>query len=422
MLKVNSKQTRLMRRIVCPTCWHSFPPEETMWVATHPSLIGDPKLGDHHQIRFLPTRFDIQGHALDSKGSPCDDVACPRCHFRIPRPNIEVRPMFLSVVGTPSAGKSYFLTAMSWQMRTNFPNEFRVSVTDADPICNRILNSYEEMLFFPADKNAVVKIRKTDVEGDDYESTRINDQVVKYLSPFLFSLKPLDSHPNFTKSSDVSRVLALYDNAGESFAPGRDGVANPVTQHLGRAMSVFFCYDVMQDPRCREALNGKTQDPQVLKQSVTARQEIALHEVLARIRRLRNLPQSERTDIPLIVVVTKYDGWNALLDYMELQRPIWTRSDGLNVIDMTRIRNVSNQVRDLLRRFSPELVSTVESFSNSAWFIPVSATGRPPELNTETGVQGNRPCEINPVWCDVPMALVISRHAGGLIPFVDPTH
>lgn len=393
-----------------------------MWVATHPSLLGDSKLGEHNPIRFLPTRFDIHGHALDSKGSPCDDVACPRCHFRIPRPNIEVRPLFLSVAGTPSAGKSYFLTAMSWQMRSNFPSEFRVSVTDADPLCNRVLNSYEEMLFFPTDNDALVKIRKTEEHGDDYALTRINDQVVQYVSPFLFSLNPLDTHPNFSRSADVSRVMALYDNAGESFAPGRDGVANPVTQHLGQAMAVFFCYDVMQDPRCRAALNGKTHDPQALTQCVTARQEIVLHEVLARIRRLKNLPQSERTNIPLILVVTKYDGWSALLEHMQLERPIWSRSDGLNVIDMARVRTVSNRVRELLKRFSPELVSAVESFSDSAWFIPVSATGRPPDVNPETGSQGIRPCDINPVWCDIPMALVISRHAGGLIPYTEHTH
>lgn len=406
------------RRIVCPTCWHEFPPEKTLWIATHPSLSGDSKLGGHEPVRFLPSRFDVHGNAIDSKGSQCDAIACPKCHLRVPRPNIELKPVFLSIAGTPSAGKSYFLTAMAWQMRQNFPNEFRVSIGDADPICNRILNSYEELMFFASDQNKPVKLKKTEVSGDGYTSTNINGQVVDFLIPFLFAMRPLESHPNFIHAERVSKVLALYDNSGESFRPGKDGVANPVTQHLGRSQAVFFCYDIMQDPRCRQSLKGKTSDYQVLDPSVTERQEIVLHEVLARLRRLKNMSQTERTDIPFVVVVTKYDGWKALLDSMELERPIKQRA-GISVLDMAYIRYVSNQVRDLLLRFSPEFVTTVQAFSKNAWFIPVSATGVPPNLDPTTGIHGVRPCDIQPIWCDVPLALVVSRFVGGLVPHID---
>ncbi len=417
-LEKSPAKSSVHRRIICPTCWHEFPPEKTLWIATHPSLLGDSKLGDYEPMRFLPSRFDVHGNAIDAKGSQCDAIACPKCHLRVPRPNLELQPIFLSIAGTPSAGKSYFLTAMAWQMRQNFPNEFRVSIGDADPICNRVLNSYEELMFFASDQNRPIKLKKTEEHGDNYTSTNMNGQTVEFVSPFLFSMRPLESHPNFVDAARASKILALYDNAGESFAPGKDGVSNPVTQHLGRSQAVFFCYDLMQDPRCRQSLKGKTSDYQVLDDLVTARQELILHEVLARLRRMKHLSQSERTDIPFVVVVTKYDGWKALLDSLELKRPVKQRA-GITVLDMTYLHSVNNQVRDLMLRLSPEFVTTVESFSKNAWFIPVSATGVPPELDSATGIIGVRPRDIQPIWCDVPITLVVSRFIGGLVPYVD---
>lgn len=413
------QRVALNNPIICPTCWSRFAPEKILWIATHPSLIGDANLGEYEPIRFLPTRFDIAGNAIDAKGSICNDLACSRCHMRIPRANIELKPMFLSIAGTPSCGKSYFLTSMTWQLRQNFPTEFRVSVTDADPTCNRILNAYEEQQFFSSDQDTPVRLRKTEEQGDDYASTMIDGQIVQYVSPFLFSMRPLDSHPSVHSAAKVSRVLSMYDNAGESFAPGRDGVSNPVTRHLGQSMAIFFCYDVMQDPRVRMALKGKTSDMQVVEQSVTARQEIILHEVIDRFRRLTGLPQSERTDRPLVVIVTKYDGWKSLLGDMELERPIRRRADGLGAIDLVHVRAVSDRVRELLTRFSSELVTAAEAFSNNVWFIPVSATGRSPELDTVSGITGVRPRDIQPIWCDIPMAVVISKFSAGLVPFVD---
>jgi hypothetical protein len=422
---MSSAPTKIVQRIalnnpiICPTCWNRFAPETVLWIATHPSLIGDDKLGEYEHIRFLPTRFDISGNAIDSKGSTCNDLACPRCHMRIPRANIELKPMFLSIAGTPSCGKSYFLTSMTWQLRQNFATDFRVSVTDADPTCNRILNAYEEQQFFSTDQDTPVQLRKTEEQGDDYASSMIDGQVVQYVSPFLFSMRPMDSHPSSDNAAKVSRVLSMYDNAGESFAPGRDGVSNPVTRHLGQAMAIFFCYDLMQDPRVRNALKGKTTDRQVVEQSVTARQEIILYEVIERFRRLTGLGQSERTDKPLVVIVTKYDGWKGLLDNMILERPVVRRGDGLGAIDLVHVRNVSNRVKELLSRFSSELVTAAQSFSNNVWFIPVSATGRSPELDTASGITGVRPRDIQPIWCDIPLAVVISKFSAGLVPFVD---
>lgn len=414
----NTLKINLNPQVTCPSCWHRFSPDKILWVSTHPDLVGDENLGENEQVRFLPTRFDVQGNAVDSSGSTCSELACPRCHLTMPRASVEIKPTFISIAGTPSCGKSYFLASMAWQLRQNLPMEFKVSVSDADPSCNRILNDYEEQQFFNADSNTPVRLRKTETQGDDYAASMIDGQVVRYARPFLFTMRPLDGHPNAQRAG-IARMLCLYDNAGESFAPGSDGAANPVTRHLGQAMAIFFCFDMMQDPRVRSMLAGKTDDIQVTEQSVTARQEIIFHEIASRFRRLTGLPQSERTDRPVVVIVTKFDGWKALTPGVDLTRPLKMRPDGLCGVDLQKVREVSRKVRELLYRVSPELVTSAESFSKHVWYIPVSATGRSPEKDPVSGITGVRPRDINPIWCDIPLAVVLSQHGPGLIPFID---
>src|SRR5205823_14427851 len=125
----------------------AFAPEEILWITAHADLLGDQRLGPDQQQRFLPTRFNLDGNALDAKGFVCHLLACPKCHLPVPRVLLEIEPYFVSILGSPACGKSYFLTAMTWEMRRLLPLHFALSFTDADPVSNRQLNAYEEALF-----------------------------------------------------------------------------------------------------------------------------------------------------------------------------------------------------------------------------------------------------------------------------------
>lgn len=56
-----------------------------MHVAVHKSLQGDNLRGEDHMLRFLASSFNDKGQALDAMGSPCTDLACPHCHWKLPR-------------------------------------------------------------------------------------------------------------------------------------------------------------------------------------------------------------------------------------------------------------------------------------------------------------------------------------------------
>ncbi len=406
-------------RITCPHCWANFATEDTLWITEHEDLRGDPLLGADAQQRFLPTRFDVGGNAIDPRGMTCQGLACPKCHLPLPRVLIDMSPTFVSILGIPSCGKSYFLASMTWQMRQSLPRQFHIAFADADPISNAILNEYERQQFFNPDREAVVKLAKTAEQGDWYSDIKYGSQAVMYPKPFLFSLQPLAGHPSFDRSQEVARVLCMYDNAGESFLPGSDKASAPVTRHLARSQVLLFLFDPTQDPRFRAACEGRSNDPQMkTRKAAVFRQDMILHEAANRIRKYTGLKHGERHSRPLIVVVTKYDAWSPLLPG-ELDTPPWTsaKHGDMQALAMTRVEDTSRRVRDLLWNYAPELVSAAEGFAQEVVFVPVSATGCSPIADASGNIQGMRPRDLKPQWVEVPMLLALARWSKGLIPY-----
>jgi hypothetical protein len=406
-------------RIVCPHCWHNFAAEDILWVAEHEELRGDPVLGPDAHLRFLPSRFDIGGNAIDSRGMTCQSLACPNCHLQIPRVLVDIAPLFVSILGIPSCGKSYFLASMTWRLRQTLPKHFHIAFGDADPTSNIIINDYERQQFFSPDRLSAVKLAKTEEQGYWYDTVNYGDQTVSYPRPFLFSMFPLQGHPRFAHRGDVARCLCMYDNAGESFQPGKDTVASPVTRHLVKSQALFFLFDPTQDPRFQAACQGKTEDPQMLgNQSKSFRQDIVLHEAANRVRKYSGLKHDERHNRPLIVVVTKYDAWSSLLPEVRETQPWRSTADGMCALEWDKIKSVSDRLRHLLWELAPELVSSAEGFAQEVLYVPVSATGCSPVVDQAGAIQGVRPCDIQPCWIEVPLLAVLARWSKNLIPYV----
>ena len=240
----------LRSRVTCPHCWSEFPPEQALWIAQHPDLVGDPRLGADQPQRFLPTRFNVQGAAIDARGFACHGLACPKCHLGVPRPLFEMQPMFISILGSPASGKSYFLAAISWRLRQTLPKYFSVGFNDADPVLNNRLHEYESLQFLNPNQEALVAIEKTKTQGDLYDMVLHGDQAVSYPRPFVFSLMPMEGHPNADAAKAAPRDLPLRQRGRElpagrgqrhqprDAAPGAvAGVDVPLRSDAGHALS-----------------------------------------------------------------------------------------------------------------------------------------------------------------------------------------
>lgn len=410
----------LRSKAICPHCWTEFDSADVLWIAAHAELRGDLRLGPDEMMRFLPSAFSLDGCALDPRDAECRELACPRCHLRIPREILEVEPLFVSILGTPSAGKSYYLAALTWQLRQLLPRIFHLRFGDADPAANVTLLDYEKQLFVHPHPERLIPladlIQKTAATGDLYDLVAFGDHVVRYLRPFLFNLQLREEHVLAPRAKALARLLCLYDNAGEHFLPGSDVAAAPVTQHLARSQFFLYLFDPTQDPRFRRtfqkeyALSGAGMRAD--------RQEVVLHEAMARLKRLKSMPSATNADTPLFVVVTKADLWRHQLKDDVSVEP-WTVEGKITRLDRPRIKHRSHVVRALLDGLCPEVVSAAEDVSKRVTYVPVSALGtQPTALKLADGrqVPAIRPADVRPMGVLVPLLLGLAEMLPGVVP------
>ena len=419
MPAADAAPVKLRKELMCLHCWQHFAPEDVLWISEHPDLLGDPVLGAEAQMRFVPARFTVQGDAIDPRGQVCGEIACPKCHLLLPRPLLEYEPMLVSIVGTPTCGKSYYLGALTWSLRRTLPQSFKLEFTDTDPAANQLLHRYEEQLFLRDKPNERVMlgdlIPKTQLAGDNYNRVVVGQQTICYPKPFSFVFKPVAGHRRDEDGDRVAKVCCLYDNAGEQFLPGIDPTTAAGTKHLAMANLLLFLYDPTQDPRARSLfqVNNTHQVPPPTPNA--GRQETALQEVGNRIRRQLNLPRAAKIDRPVIVVVTKADLWGAVLNDVWKDEPyVWSDKLNCHAVDATKIDDVSNATRQLLESFVPEFVSTVSALSDSVWYIPVSAIGCRPTWDSN-GAAWIRPELMQPSWVSVPFIYGMALTVPGVI-------
>lgn len=413
--------TPLLMQTTCPHCWHKFSPVESLWVSVHADLRGDPRLGPDQPRRFLPSRFTPAGFALDAKGRDCRELACPNCHLAFPRTVLELPPWFISILGTPSCGKSFYLAALSWEMRRLMPSQFGMSFGDTDAAANQVLIDYEQQLFCNTRPHDLVSlgdlIRKTEEQGDMYDTVLMGEESVSYPRPIMFTLRPKENHWKSKEADRFARVLCIYDNAGESFLPGKDSFSNPVTRHLASSSALLFLFDPTQHAPFRQKLQRANLSLASGSRGRAGRQDLVLIEAATRIRRLLNMGDADKHSRPLIVVVTKKDLWAPLLpkDSGANREFVQTRA-GITALNLDWIEEQSRQVRQLLMETTPEMVEAAENFAQEVTYVGVSALGALPKQLGDTELWGIQPDAIRPEGVTIPLLLALHLRLPGVIP------
>ncbi|MBL7133574.1 MAG: hypothetical protein ISS78_05705 [Phycisphaerae bacterium] len=419
---------RLTSKVTCPNCWHQFPPEEVLFVGKHTDLPDDPILAGNEILRFAPSRFTVKGEALDPRGVPTSDIACPRCHLQIPEALLEVSPIFISIIGSPASGKSYFLTTMSWQLRALLPKA-GLSFSDADPVGSSPIHEYERTLFMNLRPDEPTEIHKTQPDDRDLHKTAtIEGMPIRFPLPLQFLLWPTADHPAYHQGHRVGRVVVLYDNAGEDFQPGREDARSAAIQHLSRSAILLMLMDPTQEPRLRALC--RSSDPQITHglrpegqaPPVVLRQETILREAAVRMRRYLGISQTERLDKPLIVVVPKFDIMEDVTGLSIAEEPYTqTKGDGGLRLKMAEVERVSDALREVLKEHCPEFVATADGVSEFVRYIPVSSLGCSPEVITrgKKTFYGIRPSDVKPKWVTVPLVYCLTRWSRNILASTD---
>lgn len=375
-------------RLTCPVCWLKFNPGDVMHIAVHPSLMGDEVLGRDKMKRFLAKRFNSRGQALDESGTPCLDMACPHCRSKLPPHFLGKRTHILSIIGAPSAGKSYYLASLIHEMgKVLMENNFSLGWKDADPSSNSMLNEVSNRLFNAATPETAY-LMKTDLEGALYSEFYRHGRMVKLPKPFVYDLSSQED-------TSINTSLIFYDNAGEHFEPGRNTEDSPGARHVAAADGLFFLFDPVSSPAFRRAI-GEHPDPQLAHDAPMRmeQQNIIMAETATRISTILNLAPGQRISTPLAIIIGKSDLWLDKLDG-ELS-PIMR--DGH--IDQTAVTRNSQLLRGFLMQLHPSLCTTAETLSAHVRYFAASPLGCSPvkffDENTGGSIIGPDPTQIAP--------------------------
>jgi len=386
--------------LTCPICWLAFDCGDIMHIATDDSLRGDPVLGEDAQQRFLATRFNDRGQALDAMGLPCLDIACPHCRRRLPPGFMEMTQHIISVVGDQGAGKSYYLSVLLQMLPARLFDDFSVVFQDADPTGNAIINQMRQVLF-GAQTPEGARLVKTQLEGSMYERLPRLGRMVALPRPFVFSVA------STTETAEPCSLI-FYDNAGEHFQPGRDSADSPGAQHVASSNGILFLFDPFNNPEFRRQLSNCV-DPQ-LDNPVIDQQSIILSEMKVRIAKLLKLELTQKIDTPLALLVGKSDVWIHLLGDQLLQNPVRA-----GALDLEAVRFNSNLVRQLMKKTCPAVVANAESISRNVLFFPVSSFGHSP-VKIGPGDYAPDPRQLKPFMVEIPVLWLLSLIAPQLVP------
>jgi len=388
--------------LTCPVCWLRFDAGDIMHIAVHDSLRGDPLLGEDAQQRFLATRFNNAGQALDAMSLPSSEIACPHCRRKLPPSFLEMPHHIISLVGDQSAGKSYYLSVLTKVFPATLYREFGIVFQDSDPTGNAPINDMRKALF-GAQSPAQARLAKTVFEGAMYERLPRQGRMVALPRPFVYTLAA-------EEKTRERCALIFYDNAGEHFQPGVNIVEQPGAQHVASAAGIVYLFDPFNSPEFRRILHDTT-DPQ-LEKPIVDQQDIILAEMRARIQLIRNLHSSETIQTPVAFVVGKCDVWLQLLNGKSLRDPV---CEGR--LDIATIEANSSAVRALMYQLCPGVVANAEALSSNVMFFAASSFGHTP-IKIGPGEYVPDPAKLQPSHVEVPLLWILSQVCPAL--FAEP--
>lgn len=391
----------LVPSITCPHCWTEFPPADVRSIAEHSALLGDAVLGDTERLRFLPSRFDARGRAIDPFDAVCTRYACIRCHLELPPALLEIPQSIISVVGAPGCGKSVMLAAASFSLRSGLVVD-GLNFLDADSSLNDLTVELESSLFRSSTPDKPTMIAKTDLSGRLYRTFRSEEGTWTAPRPQMFQMS----------RSGKRLMLCVYDNAGEHFLPGRDSPQAPVTRHLAVSRALVFVVDPTQDPRVVDRLGGREVVSALGGGGIAQQgQDLILIEAVNRVRRLRALSATERLPFRIIIALSKADIWlpAAPPDLAERFAEM-SEKPSVAVPDPESLGQVHHSCKRFLSECMPELLATARALDPQFRCVPFSGLGRAPSRDEDgSGRLAIKPQDVRPIWPAAPFIVALSE-------------
>ncbi len=355
------------KKILCPFCFNEFSENKVLYRCFSASCKQD--ASDSVIDKMKSKTGEIPRHIIanpkakkgickcDKCGKPTSTKVCPNCTHDLPGNILESPTKIISIVGAKGSGKSYFVG--TFLMKVMEDGIFaRPPLSAACRWLEKCQDEYENRFKSPIDSRKPLP------------GTNLVDDLIREYPPLLMEISRKQS------GSIKANTFSFFDAAGENFED--PAILTQVGAYLGHSVAIIVILDPWQLPKLEAAFNsvGFKSNHSEKKYS-----EIIDNTIMI-IRNQMGLPKG-KINIPLCLCISK---WDLVTKVPNLISPDYTIAhQDMSNYDKDFIDTASEELKDFLVNYEPNLINTVEQnfettkyFAFSAWgFSNEESTGSP---------------------------------------------
>ena len=338
-----------MTKFTCPFCIREYNVSKVKYVCPDCGETSEPKFGEHEPIKCKH----------DGCGGLATQRKCPICDQEIPKMALETSNLPFSIVGVSTSGKTNYITVMLQELSKAAGLRLALGSQTRDTARHQRENRdriYEEHV--PA-------------AGTE---AGYNFPQIWYIRNLL--KKSGSNVPTYT--------FTIFDGAGEDHE--NLDTTSTVCRYINASKAIILTIDplVLSKIRC-----GGIIDPEVMKNSlggykgVTKNAEDVINSVAVYIKAARGIKSTKMLDIPVAVVLTKFD---TLLQHKDFAPNALIKSPSLTIrdgkVDLTEIQQVHEEIQNWLYGIDEgSFVNALQSHFKEFYFFGISSFGEPPKAD-----------------------------------------
>ena len=337
-----------MAKFTCPFCIREYNKGNVLYSCPDCGKASKPKFGEREPIKCK--HFGCGGLATQRK--------CPSCGQEIPKMALETPNLPFSIVGVSNSGKTNYITVMLHELSKAAGLKLALGSQTKDT---------------------------RDHQNENYrriyeEHTRPGGTQAGYTIPQIWYIRNLLKKSG---SNVPTYTFTIFDGAGEDHENNLD-TTSTVCRYINASKAIILAIDPLVLSKIRR---GGAVDPDVMRNSLagsegeTKNAEDVINSVAAYIKAARGIKSTQILNIPVAVVLTKFDTLLSHKDFAPnalIKSPSLTIRDGK--VDMTEIQQVHEEIQNWLYGIEEgAFINALQSHFKEFYFFGVSSYGAPPK-------------------------------------------
>jgi hypothetical protein len=350
-----------MAKFTCPFCMREYNKADVLYACPTCGGTSTPKVLEREPIKC--------------KSTGCGGIAtwrkCPSCGGTIPKTALETPNLPFSIVGVSNSGKTNYITVMLHELGRFSHPSLRLALGHQT---KETLDHQNE------------NYRRIYEQHTRPEATQGGASMPQIWSVRNLQKKRGNDCPTYT--------FTIFDGAGEDHENNLDP-SSSVCRYINASAAIILAIDPLVLSSIR---NGGVVDPDVMKNSLTGgmgmtkNAQDVINSVASYIKTARGLKTSQILNIPVAVVLTKFD---TVINHKSFGDQALIKEKSLHIrsgkVDETGMKQVHDEIESWLEDIGEgAFINALESHFKEFYFFGVSSYGSPPK-DANTLVDNIRP-------------------------------